>query len=117
MKKLILAIFLIYPSVAYCQSDVDSLKNELLKLKTDKQSVDVSLYKATVRSDWGILLSAAGILFVSLDLFILSKERDINGKPYKNDGRYIGLGMITAGTVIQINSNKHIRRAKRRNNY
>lgn len=109
MKKLIL-VLLLSPFVGYSQS-IDSLKSEILKLRTRQDHVNVLLEKGHSQFKSGRGYMIGGALFgVAGGLLV---EGDLSFKKGWPWLLVFGGAVSATGIVIQINSHKWNRRALR----
>lgn len=104
MKKILILVFV--TCSLSCNAQVKTVKPE--------QSVNLYLTRAHTEFKLGTITVAAGLMFVGLHTFVWSKERTADGKPYKDDPKYWGLGLITVGTAINIHAFRPLNKAMKK---
>lgn len=97
------------PCLAVAQ---DSLSMQILNTIPSKDNLCLSLKKEEDNRKFGTIIIASGVMFTAMDYFIWSKEVRFDGKKYDNGARYLGLGLISFGTAIQIRSLHRISKRK-----
>jgi hypothetical protein len=97
MKNLILILFMI-PSLAFCQTDLDSLRKEVLTIKAEQQNIKLNLAKHSKEFGLGVVVMIAGAAVLAASS---SQEKLL----------IPGAILVSIGTVIQFDSHKWIGRA------
>ena len=94
-------------TIAQQYGNADSLKNEILKLKTDVAQVQLNLGKSHGQFKKGILLATLGYSVTIAGGLMLGRDNDDLGQVLLYTGGAVGLG----GTFILLDSFKFLGRA------
>ena len=122
MKKVSILIVLVAGWLTLSAQDSEvELKDRILKLEQSTNDIQISLEKSHKKFSTGTLLIIGGsaTLLTSSILYAKQSKEDSkwdNGSLLRPSPvmLFIGSGLVTAGTIIQIDSHKWIGRAGRR---
>lgn len=113
-RPLILLIFFAFVtkfSYAQRQADVDSLKLEILSLKTEVRDLELDMAIGEKKFKRGILVATIGYTVTITGGLMLGRKYDDVGKVLLITGGATGI----VGTVMMLDSFKYLGRAHRRN--
>lgn len=107
MKNLIL-VFLLFPSVALCQSDIDSLRKEIASIRVKQDLIDLRMDKMHKQYQKGTAGIMAGTgMFLAGSLIIEGEYKDFP------ELIYLCSAITTIGIVLQIDSHKYLNKKRR----
>jgi hypothetical protein len=109
MKKTLILLMLI-PVLSFGQ-DLDSLKQRILSIENEQQNIKLHLRAHSSQFSLGTALLVTGAGMLILDALTETEKENPNSK---HTLAYVGAGVLTIGTIIQIDSHKWIGRAGRR---
>ena len=113
---ILLMIIFSLTNICYGQH-TESLEQRILKLETNQDAIQLNIANAHKKFSLGTMLLISGVATSTAAMLIYNKG--IRNTNSDNIGKvmpspvllYIGGGLITAGTIIQIDSHKWIGRA------
>lgn len=114
--KTVLLTLLIVSSLMASGQNLDSLKSRILAMETTQKQIQLGNRKAANQFRAGTLITVMGTA-TSVIGALMYYETTLGTEPRvrTNQGMlWLGLGLVTVGAAIQIDSQKHIRRANPR---
>lgn len=100
-------------SLAQQQADLDSLKQEILSLKTEVRNLELDMATGEKKFKRGILIATIGYSVTIAGGLMLGRKYDDVGKVLLVTGGATGI----VGTVLMVDSFKYLGRSYRRNEY
>jgi hypothetical protein len=116
MKAYILPIVILFTAyhIGHAQ-DLDSLKHKILKMDLAINNIHYNMVRSHKEFQVGTLFIITGAALTTIGtLLIIDEPGDLPNNNKNPALLYAGAGMMTIGTVIQINSHKWIGRAGRK---
>jgi len=109
MKDILLLLFSLLSSGLYAQqqADIDSLKKEILQLKTDVRTIQLNLVQGEKKFKRGIIVATIGYSVTIAGGLMLGRKYDDLGKVLLVTGGATGI----TGTVMMFDAFKYLGRA------
>ena len=113
MKLILVILLIISTSVSFAQqqADLDSLKQEILSLKTEVRNLELDMATSEKKFKRGILIATIGYSVTIAGGLMLGRKYDDLGKVLLVTGGATGI----VGTVLLVDSFKYLGRPHRRN--
>lgn len=104
----VLCFLLVTVSVSYSQSDLDSLKREILSLKAEVDNIHLNLEKSKSKFQQGIFVATLGYSVTIAGGLMLGRQNDKLGQALLVAGGATGL----TGTFLLVDSFKYLGRTR-----
>lgn len=113
MKQLLIILLTASTGISFAQrqSDLDSLKQEILSLKTEVRNLELDMATGEKKFKRGILVATIGYSVTIAGGLMLGRKYDDVGKVLLITGGTTGI----IGTVLMVDSFKYLGRSYRRN--